>query len=153
MDMVDLRLLKLLEAEARMSFADLSEAMQMSKTPVWKRVKALEEAGVISGYHAQLDPQALGLALEAIIDVTLDFEAADAFEREVQRHPSIWRCHATTGDWDYSLHVIARTMEEMDHNIRHEIARFPGVVRTRTSVVTRAVKRDQSLSELAMRRG
>jgi Lrp/AsnC family leucine-responsive transcriptional regulator len=152
MDLIDLKLLKLLEEDARMSFAELADNMQMSKTPVWKRVKALEEAKAISGYQARLDPKALGFGVEAIIEVTLDFAAAEAFEREVARHPSIWRCHATTGDADYSLHVLARNMEEMDHNIRHEIARFSGVIRTRTSIVTRAIKRDQSLSDLAMRR-
>lgn len=152
MDAVELKILGLLEADARLSFAELSDRLQMSKTPVWKRVKALELAGAITGYKAVLDPAALGFGLEANITVTLDFEAAEAFEREVTRHPSIWRCHATTGDADYALHVIARDMAEMDTLIRYEIARFPGVIRTRTSVITRAIKRDQSLADLATRR-
>ena len=149
MDLVDLDLLKLLEGNGRMSFAELAEHMNMSKTPVWKRVKALEEAGVIEGYRARLEPSALGFGLEAIIEVTLDFDAADDFERAVLRHPAIWRCHATTGESDYSLHVVARDMREMDDLIRYEVARFPGVARTRTAVVTRAIKRDQCLSDLA----
>ncbi len=153
MDRIDLAILKALEADARISFSDLAARMNMSKTPVWKRVKALEEEGAIASYRAQLNPKTLGFGLEALIEVTLDFEAADAFEREVMRHPAVWRCYATTGEADYSLHVLARDMGDMDNIIRHEIARLPGVQRTRTSVITRAIKREQSLSELAERRG
>lgn len=149
MDQIDLALLRLLEDEGRLSFSELAEAAQMSKTPVWKRVKALEEAGVIRGTHARLDPAALGFTLEAVIEVTLDFTAAEDFEAAVNRHPAVWRCHATTGDFDYLLHILARDMGQMDELIRHEVARMPGVRRTRTSVVTRAIKRDASLAHLA----
>ncbi|KEP68301.1 Lrp/AsnC family transcriptional regulator [Thioclava sp. BHET1] len=148
MDLVDIDLLRRLEENARLSFAELAEQMQMTKTPVWKRVKALESSGAIQGYRTRLDPKVLGFELEAMIEVTLSFDAAEAFERAVLRHPAILRCHATTGEYDYLLHVLARDMTEMDDLIRYDVARFPGVTRTRSSVVTRAIKREQSLAEL-----
>jgi DNA-binding Lrp family transcriptional regulator len=152
MDQVDLALLKSLEHNARLSFAELADAQGMSKTPIWKRVKALEEAGVIAGYEARLAPKAMGFGLSAFVEVVLDFEASDAFEAAVSRHPSIWRCHATTGDADYLLQLFARDMDDMDKLIRAEIARFPGVRRTSTTVVTRSIKENQSLAALAQTR-
>ncbi|SEK77058.1 Lrp/AsnC family transcriptional regulator [Pacificibacter marinus] len=152
MDQVDLALLKSLEHNARLSFAELADAQGMSKTPIWKRVKALEEAGVITGYEARLAPKAMGFGLSAFVEVVLDFESSDAFETAVARHPSIWRCHATTGDADYLLQLFARDMDDMDKLIRAEIARFPGVRRTSTTVVTRSIKENQSLAALAQTR-
>jgi Lrp/AsnC family transcriptional regulator, leucine-responsive regulatory protein len=152
MDQVDLALLKSLEHNARLSFAELADAQGMSKTPIWKRVKALEEAGVITGSEARLAPKAMGFGLSAFVEVVLDFESSDAFETAVARHPSIWRCHATTGDADYLLQLFARDMDDMDKLIRAEIARFPGVRRTSTTVVTRSIKENQSLAALAQTR-
>jgi len=152
MDRVDLALIRVLEKDARISFTELADRLGLSKTPVWKRVKALEAEGVITDYIARLDPKELGFGLEAFIAVTIDFKAAEEFEAAVLAHPSVWRCHAMTGDADYSLHVLARDMEDMDRLIRREIARLPGVDRTKSSVITRAVKRGQSLAELAERR-
>lgn len=152
MDQIDLRLLRLLESDARLSYADLADQLSMSKTPVWRRVKALEEAGVIRSYATQLDPEKLGLGLRAQIQIILDIDAAEAFEQTVLRHPSIVWCEAMTGDADYTLEILARDMADMDRLIREEIARFPGVTRTRTAVVTRVIKAGQSLAELAAQR-
>lgn len=152
MDQLDLAILKSLEANARQSFAELAETQGMSKTPIWKRVKALEEAGVIDSYAARLSPEAMGFGLSAFIEVVLDFDAAEAFETAVARHPSIWSCHATTGDADYLLQLFARDMNDMDKLIRAEVARFPGVRRTSTTVVTRRIKESQSLAALAQAR-
>ncbi len=92
-----------------MSFAALAEIVGLSKTPCWKRVKALEEAGIIRGYRTMLDAALLGFGLEAFVQVSIDFELSEAFEAAVRRHPLIWRCHATTGEADYLLHIVAPT--------------------------------------------
>lgn len=153
MDQIDLNLLRLLESDARLSYSELADRLSMSKTPVWRRVKALEEAGVIRGYATQLDPEVLGLRLRAQIQIILDIDETEAFEQAVLRHPSIVWCDAMTGDADYTMEILARDMADMDRLIREEIARFPGVTRTRTAVITRAIKSGQSLAELAGRRG
>ena len=152
MDRLDLAILKSLEANARLSFAELADTQGMSKTPIWKRVKALEESGVIEAYEARLSPKALGFGLSAFVEVVLDIDASDAFEMAVARHPAVWRCHATTGDADYLLQLFARDIDDMDRLIRADIARFPGVRRTSTTVVTRLIKDRQSLADLAQSR-
>lgn len=149
MDQIDLDLLATLEADARLSFAELAERHSLSKTPVWKRVKAMEEAGAIRGYAAQLDAAALGFGIEAFVQVTLQSDAAERFEAVVMAHPAVRRCHATTGAGDYLLHVLCRDIAMMDRLLRREIARMPGVVRTETIVSTRTVKDRHSLASAA----
>ena len=149
MDQIDLDLLASLEADARLSFAELADRHGMSKTPVWKRVKAMEEAGAIRGYAATLDAAALGFGIEAFVQVTLASDAAEKFEAVVRAHPAIRRCHATTGAGDYLLHILCRDIVMMDRLLRREIARMPGVLRTETIVSTRTVKDRHSLAAAA----
>lgn len=133
-----------------MSFAELAEAVGLSKTPCWKRVKALEEAGLITGYRTLIDAAALGFGLEAFVQVSLQPETSDAFEAAVRRHPLIRRCHATTGEADYLLEIMAVSMSQLDALLRQEISRLPGVRRTVTSMMTRAIKRDTSMAEACL---
>lgn len=149
MDRVDLEIIAALESDARLSFADLAAGTGMSKTPSWKRVKALEAAGVVTGYHAALSPAALGLSVEAFVQIVLRPEEADAFEAAVLRHPFVWRCHATTGDGDYLVHLVARDIAALDRILRQDLARMPGVRRTRTFVATREIKSGHHLAEAA----
>lgn len=146
MDQIDRKIIRTLEVDARISYAALSEEVSLSKTPCWARVKALEEQGVIRGYRAELDPTQLGFGLEAFVQVSIDFEQSDGFEAAVKRHPLIRRCHATTGEADYLLHILAKDMSGMDTLLREEICRLPGVKRSVTSVVTREIKADTSLA-------
>lgn len=120
--LLDQKIVAALEADARLSFAALADVVGISKTPCWKRVKALEEAGVIRGYRTLLDPAMLGFGLEAFVQVSIDFEFSDAFEAAVRKHPLIWRCHATTGDADYLLHVMAADMVALDRMLRQELS-------------------------------
>ena len=114
MDAYDRKIVRLLEQDARMSFADLAQEVGLSKTPCWKRVKALEESGVIRRYVTQVDPAKLGLGLEALVQVSIQSEDYERFENEVVKHPLIRRCLATTGEADYLLHVMAENMAELD---------------------------------------
>ncbi|MBO9135925.1 Lrp/AsnC family transcriptional regulator (plasmid) [Rhizobium sp. B230/85] len=141
---VDLKIVSALEGDARMSFAALAEQVGLSKTPCWKRVKALEAAGLIRGYTTTLDPAQLGFGLEAFVQVSIDFELSDAFEEAVRKNPLIWRCHATTGDADYLLHILAVNMVALDRQLRQELSRLPGVRRTVTSMSTREIKTEIS---------
>ncbi|WFR98994.1 Lrp/AsnC family transcriptional regulator [Rhizobium tumorigenes] len=141
---LDLKIVSALESDARMSFAALAEQVGLSKTPCWKRVKALEAAGLIRGYTTTLDPAQLGFGLEAFVQVSIDFELSDAFEEAVRKNPLIWRCHATTGDADYLLHILAVDMVALDCQLRQELSRLPGVRRTVTSMSTREIKTETS---------
>jgi Lrp/AsnC family leucine-responsive transcriptional regulator len=148
-DAIDRKIVSLLEKDARMSFAALAEQVSLSKTPCWKRVKALEDAGVIRGYTARLNPARLGFGIEAFVQVSVEFELYEAFEAAVQRHPLVLRCHATTGEADYLLHIVAVDMADLDSVLRKEISRLPGVRRTVTSMATRAIKDMASLADAA----
>ncbi len=141
-----MKIMRALEADARISFAELAERVGLSKTPCWNRVKALEQAGVIRSYIARLDPGKLGFGLEAFVQVSISSVDFEAFEAAVRAHPLIWRCHATTGDADYLLHVIATDMAALDTLLRQEISRLPGVRRTVTAMATREIKGEMSFA-------
>jgi Lrp/AsnC family transcriptional regulator, leucine-responsive regulatory protein len=140
MDRIDLAILLALEADGRLSFADLGEQVGLSKSPCWKRVHALEQAGVIQGYKAIVDPLAIGLETTAFIQVVVAFDQHDAFEAAVLRHPRILSAHATVGEADYLLHVIAPGMPALDEFLRQELWRLPGVQRFVTTMAMRTIK-------------
>lgn len=146
MDALDRKIISLLETDARVSFAALAEHVNLSKTPCWKRVKALEDAGIIRGYTTRLDPARLGFGIEAFIQASVEFELSEAFEDAVRKHPLILRCHATTGEADYLLHIVAVDMADLDRVLRKEISRLPGVRRTVTSMATREIKGNVSFA-------
>jgi Lrp/AsnC family leucine-responsive transcriptional regulator len=151
LDRIDQKIIRLLEGNSRMSFAELAEQVGLSKTPCWKRVKALEDAGVIRGYSLVVDPAKMGFGLEAFVQVTISPESYAAFEAAVVRHPLIRRCHATTGEDDYLLQIIAVDMAELDALLRQEIALLPGVRRTVTSMITREIKTATRLADALAR--
>lgn len=146
MDSIDRKIVRAVEADARISFAELAELVGLSKTPCWKRVKALEEAGVIRNYRARLDPARLGFGVEAFVQLSINSLEFEAFEAAVKRHPLIWRCHATTGEADYLLHIVATDMAALDRLLRQELSRLPGVRRTITSMATREIKGEMSFA-------
>ncbi|WP_174804061.1 Lrp/AsnC family transcriptional regulator [Martelella limonii] len=144
---IDRRIIGLLERDARMSFAELAETVGLSKTPCWNRVKALEAEGLIRGYRAAVDPAGMGFGIEALVQVSIRPEMFEPFEREVRAHPLVRRAHATTGEADYLLHIMAADMAALDRLLRMEISQLPGVTRTVTAMITRDIKSENSLSE------
>ena len=149
LDALDRKIVAALERDARISFGELAEEVGLSKTPCWKRVKALEEAGIIRGYSTRIDPASIGFGIEAFIQVSIDFEVSDAFEAAVQRHPLIRRCHATTGEADYLLQIVTVDMMALDRMLREELSRLPGVRRTITSMAMREIKGEISFANAA----
>ncbi|MDT0594377.1 Lrp/AsnC family transcriptional regulator [Glaciecola petra] len=140
MDKIDRKILSVLEGDARISFADLALKVGLSKTPCWNRVKELELKGVISAYTARVDPYAIGLEVQAIVQLVLNFGQADAFEESVLRHEKILHCFAVTGDYDYVLHVVAKNIRDLDEFLRSELSQFSGVERFSTAISTRSIK-------------
>lgn len=139
-DRIDRLLLTALEEDARLSFASLAEIAGISKSPCWKRVQALEQSGAIAGYRATVAPATVGLTTSAFARVTVSFEQHRAFEDAVVAHPMIMACHATVGDTDYLLHVLARDMPDLDAFLRTELWRLPGVQRFVTTIAMRQIK-------------
>lgn len=137
---MDLSILRILEADARISFAALAERVGLSKSPCWSRVQALEKQGVITGYHAKVDAKSINKGLTVFALATVDFARHEAFEAAVLRHPSITDCHSTAGAGDYLLRIVAADVEDLDHLLRKELSLLPGVQRYTTTVCMKAIK-------------
>jgi Lrp/AsnC family leucine-responsive transcriptional regulator len=141
MDRIDRAILRALERDARQSFADLAEAVGMSKTPCWNRVQALEASGAIAGYCAMVEPEAAGLTLDAFLQVSVNFADHAAFEAAACAHPSVIACYTTAGEADYLLHVMARDVAHLDGLLRGQLRRLPGVERFNTTIGMKRIKR------------
>ncbi|MEM0911970.1 MAG: Lrp/AsnC family transcriptional regulator [Pseudomonadota bacterium] len=148
MDKFDKKIVRILEADSRISFSKLADDIGLSKTPCWQRVKQLENDGIIQGYKTQLDVEKLGFEIKAVVFVVIDFAQSEPFEQAVQQHKSISRCTAVTGDYDYLLEVVATNIRAFDHLLRKDLAGLPGVKRFNTSLSTREVKQHFAISEL-----
>ncbi|WP_028928108.1 Lrp/AsnC family transcriptional regulator [Pseudoxanthomonas suwonensis] len=142
-DRTDLRLLALLQREGRASNADLAAQVNLSPSACLRRIQRLEASGVVTGYGARLDPQALGLGLQAFVRVQLEKHGAPGIERfvaAVQDWDEVVACHALTGDMDYLLHVYVRDLEHFSRFLLDRLLNASGVADVNSSFVLRTVK-------------
>lgn len=149
MDKIDWKILAELENDGRVSFADLSDRVGLSKSPCWSRVREMEADGVIQGFGARVDPVALGLAVQSYVFVEIDFHSHAEFEEAATQHPAIIECHTTAGESDYLLRVFARSVEHLDDLLRHELSKLPGVHRLSTTVCLKTIKSRAPLTRWA----
>lgn len=143
MDRFDIALLEALQADSRRSMADLGNHVGLSASACHRRIKALEDAGLIAGYAARLDPAALGLSLHAFVEISLTSqsrETMDRFEAAVADFPEILECHLMAGQADYLLRVAAADLDGFDAIHRGCLARLPGVSAIRTSFAIRRIR-------------
>lgn len=144
----DRRILTLLQQDSRISNADLADAVGMSASALWRRVRALEEAGIIKRYGAVVDPAAMGLGFEAIVHVHLtrhDPEKIVDFIRAVETSPEVQECYATTGQADYHLRVLCRDLAGYNVFLEEFLFRLPAVASAQTNVVLRTIKRNRPI--------
>lgn len=143
MDRFDIALLEAVQSDSRLSMAELGDRVGMSPSACHRRVRALEQAGMIEGYGARLDPDALGLSLLAFVEMSLisqSREAMDRFESAVADFPEILECHLMAGQADYLLRVAAADLKGFDAVHRDCLARLPGVAAIRTSFAIRRIR-------------
>jgi Lrp/AsnC family leucine-responsive transcriptional regulator len=142
-DRYDRRILELLQADGRISNQDLAERIGLSPSPCLRRVRALEEAGVITGYRAHLDDVKLGLSLTALIHIAMDRHTPERFanfEKEISSLPQVLECLLITGqDADYQLKVVVRDMQSYQELLLNKITRIEGVSGVHSSFVMRRV--------------
>ncbi|MFN4135558.1 MAG: Lrp/AsnC family transcriptional regulator [Novosphingobium sp.] len=146
MDRADLALLLALQDDSSLSIAELAEKVALSPSACHRRIKALEQDGVIAGYGARLEPRRLGLTVEVFVEITLTSqsrEAMDRFERSVGDFDDILECHLMSGTADYLLRVAASDLDHYDWIHRECLARLPGVSAMRSSFSLRRIKRMQ----------
>ena len=144
MDRIDAKLLEALQQDSTQSIALLAERAALSPSACHRRIRALEQAGIIAGYGARLDPRRLGLSLVVFVEITLTSQSEAVmgrFEAAVQDFDDILDCHLMSGAGDYLLRVAAKDLEQFDRIHRECLSRLPGVASMRSSFQIRSIKR------------
>ncbi|MEW7974218.1 MAG: Lrp/AsnC family transcriptional regulator [Candidatus Thiodiazotropha endolucinida] len=143
LDRYDRHILDELQRDGRISNQDLAERIGLSPSPCLRRVRALEESGIITGYRAQLDAGKLDLNLMALIHIAMDRhtpERFENFERKIKNLPEVLECLLITGqDADYQVKVVVRDMEAYQALLLNKITRIEGVTGVHSSFVMRKV--------------
>jgi Lrp/AsnC family leucine-responsive transcriptional regulator len=148
LDRAEQSILTQLQTDGRKSNAELAEAAGLSESPCYRRVRALEDSGVIQRYRAQLDQRALGLQVTAFVLVNLDKrddKQQKAFLHAIDVEPHIVECHAMSGSHDFLVKVVARNMDHFSELAMERILKFPGVTNIESNFSLMAVKEQAPL--------
>jgi Lrp/AsnC family leucine-responsive transcriptional regulator len=143
MDNYDLRILRVLQQEGRISNQELAGRIGLSPSPCLRRMSALEESGIITGYRAMVDAKAMGLSLMALIHISMDQHTPERFsnfEAKIAKIPEVLECLLITGqDADYQLKVLVKDMDSYQDLLLNKITRITGVTGVHSSFVLRRV--------------
>lgn len=148
MDDMDRRLLALLQSDGRLSVTDLADRVGLSLSPCHRRVRALEQSGVIKAYRAHLDPTMIGLNFTAIVFVTLregGRQSIEIFEKSAVTVPQIIQAQRLFGDPDYLLNVVCTDMADYQRLYDEVLSALPGVQRLTSTLVMKSVIQDRPL--------
>ena len=143
LDGIDRMLLAQLQNEGRITNVDLASRVGLTAPPCLRRVRALEEEGVIRGYHADIDPQKLGFAITVFAMVSLKSQAEDdlrGFERHVLGLPEVRECHMLNGEIDFILKIVARDLQDFQEFLTSKLTPAPNVASVKTSLTIRTAK-------------
>ncbi len=142
LDALDKAILAALITDGRQSQVDLAEQVPLSPTAIARRIRTLEQSGVIDGYQARINRKALGLTMMAVVQISLESqseELLDAFEKAAAAAPSIVSCYMMSGQDDYLITVLARDLADFERIHKQQLSRLPGVARLHSSFVLREV--------------
>jgi len=148
LDHIDLGILDQLQRDGRVANARLAECFSLSEASCWRRLKRLDDAGLIDGYHAALNRRKLGLGVMAYVQImcTQHTEAVTLeFERLVQASPNILACDNTTGEADYLLQVVAVDLDDYSRFVEKVLRKLPGVLGIRSNISLRQIKSTKRL--------
>ncbi len=148
LDEIDRKILRTLARDGRISNQKLAETVNLSPTPCWHRVKALEDSGHIGSYVAVLDQRALGVPDTVIIEVTVDRhddEIFQAFSDALAELPEVMEAYLLSGEYDYLIKVAVSGTEGYERFLRQKLYRLPGVKHTRSTFTLRCLKRAASV--------
>ena len=143
LDEIDRRILRALQENARVSNVELAELVGVSPSPCWRRVRDLEQKGVISRYVTLLDPGSVGLPVSVVIQVSLERQveaALETFESAVAEWPEVMECYLMTGDADYMLRVVVADLDAYQRFLLDHLTRVPGVASIKSSFALKQVK-------------
>ncbi len=146
-DKTDLKILQVLQGNGRLTNVELSERIELSPSPCLRRLKQLEDSGVIEKYVALLSSQKLGLGLEVIISVSLQKIPGirSRFEDEVMKWQEVQSCQALTGQTDYVLRAFFIDMEDFSHFVLGKLLSLPGIENAQSSFVLKSIKNTTEL--------
>lgn len=148
LDRFDRKLLDLLQEDGRMSNVELAQRINLSESACLRRVRALEEAGLIERYAAILNQKQLGLSGTVFVHIALRREEQSelaAFEAAIQDIPQVMECYLMTGEFDYLLRLIVSDMADFERLHNEALTRLPGVARVNSSVAIRTIRRTTKL--------
>jgi Lrp/AsnC family leucine-responsive transcriptional regulator len=143
LDAIDRKILALLQHDGRMSVADLAAKVGLSPSPCLRRVRMLEEAGVISRYVAMLDQQSVGLPVSVFISIKLESQREEALERfgkSISRWPEVLECYLMTGPRDYLLRVVVADLAAYERFLKQKLTRLSGIGSIESSFALEQVK-------------
>ena len=143
LDAVDLEILATLQDDGRMTNVDLAAKVGLTAPPCLRRVRSLEQAGIIQGYHAKLEPAALGYSITVFALVSLKSQAEHelrAFEEHVATLPQVRECHMLNGEIDFILKIVAADLQSFQRFLTSELTTAPNVASVKTSLTIRTSK-------------
>ncbi len=142
LDATDRKILELLQADGRMSLADLAEKVGLSPSPCLRRVRMLED-GVISRYVAVLDQRAVGLPVSVFVSIKLEKqrqELLDRFAKAIERWPEVLECYLMTGSRDYWMRVVVPDLDAYERFVKQKLTRVEGIASIESSFALEQVK-------------
>lgn len=143
LDAIDRKILTALQEDARLSNVQLAGKVGLSPSPCLRRVKMLEKAGALQGYHAALDRNAVGLGLTVFVGIRVERhheETATAFRTSVQNLPEVFSCHLVSGESDFLLQVVVADLAAYERFLSGTLLRLPGVIDIRSNFAIQTVK-------------
>jgi Lrp/AsnC family leucine-responsive transcriptional regulator len=144
LDQIDYKILRHLQEDARITNADLAEKVGLSPTPCLRRLRRLEADGIIKGYHAEINREALGVNVTVIILVKLEREddtTLREFEAAIKKRPEVMECYLVTGKFDYFIRVVIPSLSAYEAFLSETILRIPKVATVESSFTLREVER------------
>lgn len=147
-DLIDRKILRILQADGRIANATLADRVGMSPSSCLRRVRLLEESGLIAGYAMRLNAKAAGLPGNAFVQITLDGQGRrvlDAFEAAILKVPEVLACHLVAGAADYLVHVVYRDSNDLERIHAEILTKLPHVVRLQSIITLRTVKSTTAL--------
>jgi len=138
LDEIDLQILATLQADGRITNADLAKRVWLSPPSVLQRVRTLEKLGLIRGYHAILDAERMGLKITALAMVTLSLhqeQPIEGFRKAIQSIPEVLECYHVSGDFDFLLKIVVRDMRAYEQLVREQLTKIKGIGQIKTSFV------------------
>lgn len=146
MNRLDAQILKQLQKNSSKPIAELSSEIGLSASSCHRRIKLMEESGLIEGYVAKINRTKLGLKIMVFVEIALTSQSQDvldAFEKAIVRYEDILECHLTTGEADYLVRIAAKDVADYDQIHRNCLAKLPGVSSMHTSFILRSIKGTQ----------